>query len=292
MSIKKINYWEELKKEIERGKQGLNEGIPFSSFGSISNYICGIQQGRYDVIFASTGLGKTSFVDDAYVFGAVNYLEANPDCLHFLEIIYYSLEIQPKAKIAKYLAKKIWEDYNELTTINEIYSRGKGNRIRSKIEQLLYSYNEEMERFSDKRIYFRTSLNPDFLYKDLMGYVEKKGTIIRNNDGIVIQYIPKNPSLITLVVIDHIGLIDVGKYGNKKAAIDQISRYLVYFRNLFNLSPVVITQINRSSEQMNRRGADGDYWHPMLSDIKDTGSIGEDCNTAIGLESPHYLQIE
>jgi replicative DNA helicase len=58
-----------------------------------------------------------------------------------------------------------------------------------------------------------------------------------------------------------------------------------------NFTPVPITQINRSSEQMNRRD-NGDYWMPMLSDIKNTGNVAEDANTIIGLASPYYLQVE
>ena len=147
-----------------------------------------------------------------------------------------------------------------------------------------------MQEIQDKYIFFRNSLNPDFLYKDLMSYAESRGEVIRNKDGIIINYIPKNPALITLIVIDHIGLIDLGKYGSLKEAIDKCSKTLVFFRNIFNFSPLPIVQMNRSSEGMDRRNDDN--WMPMLSDIKNTGNLSEDANTVIGLASPFYYQVD
>lgn len=49
--------WSKLKNQINRGKQGLNTGLPMGSFTTLSKYICGIQQGRYDLIFAGTSIG-------------------------------------------------------------------------------------------------------------------------------------------------------------------------------------------------------------------------------------------
>lgn len=54
----KVKYWDKLKEKIERGKKGLNTGIPFNNFGTLSSQIKNIQQGRYDLIFAGTGIGK------------------------------------------------------------------------------------------------------------------------------------------------------------------------------------------------------------------------------------------
>jgi replicative DNA helicase len=285
----KIKYWDKLKNSIERGKQGLNTGIPFAGFSTLSKYVKNIQQGRYDLIFAGTGVGKTSFVNSAYVYGAINYLQSNPGYIHDLEIIYYSLEIKPENQIAKHIAELIWQEYGILTTINEILSVG-DCQISPEVEQLLPSYEQRMQEIQDKYLFFRSSLNPDFLYKDLISYAESRGTVIRNEEGIILEYKPKNPALITLIVIDHIGLVDLGKYGSLKEAIDKISKTLVFFRNLFNFSPVVIAQINRSQEGMDRK--EGDNWMPMLSDVKNTSNIGEDSNCVIGLAAPFYYGVD
>jgi hypothetical protein len=52
----KIKHWDKLKQDIERGKQGLNTGIPFEGFTTLSDHIKNIQPGRYDLIFAGTSV--------------------------------------------------------------------------------------------------------------------------------------------------------------------------------------------------------------------------------------------
>jgi replicative DNA helicase len=285
----KIKYWDRLKSSIERGKEGLNTGIPFQGFTTLSKQIKNIQQGRYDLIFAGTSVGKTAFVNSTYVYGAIEFLQNNPGYVHDIEIIYYSLEILPEHQIAKHIASLIWRNHGVLTSVDEILSRG-DLVIRPEVEALISLYQTKMEEIQDKYLHFRSSLNPDFLYKDLITYAESRGQVIKSPEGLIVDYIPKNPGLITLVVIDHIGLMSYSNYKDLKEAIDKASKTLVFFRNMFNFSPVVISQINRSSEQMDRR--EGDSWMPMLSDIKNTGNVAEDCNTAIGIASPFYYAVD
>lgn len=286
----KIKYWDRLKEQIERGKQGLNTGIPFAGFTTLSTQIQNIQQSRYDLIYAGTSVGKSAFVNSCYVFGAIEFLQSNPDYIHDLEIIHYSLEIKPEDQIAKHIASLIWKDYGILTDINEIKSVG-NKEIRPEIEQLVESYSKKMDEIQEKYLFYRNSLTPDYLWKDIMSYAESRGEVIRDPDGNPIDYIPNNPALITLIVIDHIGLIGLGKnYKTIKEAIDKVSSRLVTFRNVFGFSPVVISQINRSSENMDRR--DNIDWQPMLSDIKNSGAPAEDANTVIGLASPFYLGVD
>jgi len=285
----KVKYWDKLKTNIERGKRGLNKGIPFQGFTTLSNHIKNIQPGRYDLIFAGTSVGKTAFVNSTYVYGAIDFLQANPGYVHDVEIIYYSLEIPPEHQIAKHIANLIWKEHRVLTNLNEILSIG-GDTLRPEVERLIPLYEERMQEIQDKYLHYRSTLSPEYLYKDLMGYAEKRGEVVRNEDGLIINYIPNNPGLITLVVIDHIGLINYSNYKDLKEAIDKVSRTLVFFRNMFNFSPVVISQINRGSEQMDRR--ENDNWMPMLSDIKNTGNVAEDANTVIGIASPFYYGVD
>ena len=64
----KIKYWDKLQLQIERGEQGLNTGIPFDGFTTLSDHIMNIQQRRYDLIYAGTSVCKTAFVNNTYVF--------------------------------------------------------------------------------------------------------------------------------------------------------------------------------------------------------------------------------
>ncbi len=280
--------WSKLKSQIKRGTQGLNKGLPMGKLTTLSKYICGIQQGRYDLIFAGTSIGKTAFVNDAYVFGPIRYLMKNPNHINSLEIIYYSLEITPELQMAKFIALCIWEDHGILISVNEILSRGDFN-LSNHVEELIDGYETELEKL-DKYLFFKTYLEPDHFFKSIVNYASTRGTVHYDSNECIIGYTPNNPNLITEIVVDHIGLINKGKYSTIKDAIDEMSRNLVFFRNIFNFSPVAIAQINRSSEGMDRRD-NGDNWMPMMSDVKNTGNVSEDANTVIGIASPFYLQV-
>ena len=82
----------------------------------------------------------------------------------------------------------------------------------------------------------------------MITYAESRGTIVRDDHDNILEYKPKDESLITLVVIDHVGLINYKDYGSKKEAIDMTSRHLVFFRNMCGFSPIPVSQINRGSE--------------------------------------------
>jgi len=280
----KRKAWHELQVEIDRGIQGLNIGLPMG-FPRFGRHVSDVQQGRYDTIGGATGTGKTAFVDSAYVFNPYDYLRSIPDPFYSLEIIYYSLEIDPVVKLAKFVARKIWEDHGILTNTNEIFSRGV-NKLPPEVQRLIPLYQEYFDELQDNVLFFRNSLSPDYLYSDVMKYAESRGKVERNADNIVTKYTPHNPNLITLIIIDHISLIDrnVKKDKTKKDAMDRASKLLVFFRNTFKFSPVVVSQFNRGIEGMDRKQQDSQ--EPQLSDFKDTGATQEDANTVLALFNP------
>jgi replicative DNA helicase len=285
----KVKYWDRLKKEIERGEQGLNTGIPFEGFTTLSDHIQNIQQRRYDLIFAPTSIGKSAFLDSTYVYGAINFLQSNPGYIHDLEIIYYSLEIPPEDQIAKHIVGLLWKEHGILSDVNEIKSKG-NKQIRPEVKKLLLDYEDRMNEIQDSYIRFKTSLSPKSLFRDLVTYAEKRGVFQRDEEGNILSYTPNNPGLITLVIIDHIGHINYKDFNSKKEAIDMASKHLVFFRNMCNFSPVVVSQINRDKNQKHRQAEEG--WMPELQDIKDTGNLAEDANTVMGLESPFYVGVD
>lgn len=281
--------WIELKKEIKRGKKGYNKGLPMG-FKRLSKYVANIQQGRYDTIGGATGTGKTAFVDSAYVFHPYDHIIRNPNCFYDIEIIYYSLEIPPVVKLAKMVCLKIWEDYGLLSNVNEIFSKGEFH-IPEEIYKLIPLYEEYFAELQENVLFFRNSLSPDYLYKDIMSYAESRGEVIKGKNNVIKKYIPKNPNLITLIIIDHISLIDKNKQDkSKKEAIDRASKFLVFFRNNFKFSPVVVSQFNRNIEGMDRK--QNSAVEPQLSDFKDTGATQEDANTVMALFNPFRYNMD
>jgi hypothetical protein len=275
--------------QVARGEKGLNTGIPFKGFTTLSDYICNIQQGRVDTVFGETGSGKSSFVNSAYVFGGIQYILDDPGYIHNLEVIHYSLELKPEAQMAKYVASRIWDNHGILTSINELFSKGR-NKIRPEVKKLLPIYQKELDKTVGTHLFFKNTLNTKYFYKSMMDYAESRGTVKKNNKGIVIDYKPNDKALVTLVVIDHIALINTSGHANLKEAIDELMKMIIFFRNIFNFSFIPVSQVNRSSTQMDRLG-DSQHWKLKLSDIKHTGDIADASDTVVAINNPYRNNI-
>jgi replicative DNA helicase len=282
------NYLSNIYQGIENGMMGLNVGLPMG-FDRFSEHVSNIQKGRYDLIAGATGSGKTALVDSAYLCNPYDYIKANPDCINDIDIVYYSLEIDPEQKIAKLIANKLWRDHGIATSVSEIFSKGThklGNEAYRKALEVR-EYFEEM----GAKVKYRSSCSPNYLYMDMLKHAEERGTIHRDEPtepgkrGNIIGYTPNDPSVITLIIMDHIGLItpNAQDQGNLKKAIDRTSKILIMFRNIFKYSPVVVSQFNRAIESHDRMKGSNE---PKLSDLKDSGGPSEDANTVIGLYYP------
>ena len=282
--------WDQLEAQINLGMQGKNKGLPMG-FKKLSNYISNIQPGRYDLIGGATGTGKTALVDSAYMYNPIKYITQEKETDFSIKILYYSIEITPLQKIAKMVCRKLFEDYGILVDSESLFSRGNRSLLDKDIAKKVFATRDYFEKMLSDHVIFYSAASPDYVWMTVKDYVEKNGTIVRNSNKMIQEYIPHKPNEIVLVIIDHISLIDKNsKDSNKKEAIDRLSKMLVQFRNLFNISPVVVSQFNRGIEGMDRKRLDS--LEPQLSDFKDTGATQEDANTSIALFNPFRYGIE
>jgi hypothetical protein len=99
------------------------------------------------------------------------------------------------------------------------------------------------------------------------------------------SYIPNNPHLTYVVVIDHIGLIRPRQGNTLKQEIDDLSAYLVTLREKCRISPVVVQQANREQGNIERFKQGKSAF--TINDAKDSGNTVQDCNIMIALYNPH-----
>ncbi len=80
---------------------------------------------------------------------------------------------------------------------------------------------------------------------------------------------------IDMVVLDYIGLMDsTEKAENRQVAVAEISRSLKKMAATFNVAMVVLSQLNRLSEQrVDKR--------PMMSDLRESGAVEQDSDVVI-----------
>ena len=114
--------------------------------------------------------------------------------------------------------------------------------------------------------------NPVGIAKDLKKYALERGRIEQVDEYNKV-YIPENENEITIVILDHIGLLKLTQtQPTKKQAIDKMSDELRYARDFYGYSPVVISQFNRDiSNPMRIKNGDVE---PQLEDFADSSQIG------------------
>ena len=95
----------------------------------------------------------------------------------------------------------------------------------------------------------------------------------------------QNDPNLGLVIIDYLGLInsnDPNLMGREK--IDEISRSLKAIARDLNLAIICLSQLSRSNEKEKRK--------PVLSDLRDSGSIEQDADTVMFLYRENYQKSQ
>lgn len=288
--IKKVyTNFSRLYTEIKRGIEGKNEGIPMG-FSRLNKYI-GLRKSMYYLIGGNTGSGKTSFIDDAYVLNPFDWWYANKDKTEIkLHIIYRSMERSRNYKLAKWLARKIFLDTGIEIQVSKLMGWNQDEKLSPEELKIIESYEDYMNALEECVEIIDGAENPIGISTDLQKYALKHGKI-KEVDAYNKVYIPNDPNLLTIVVIDHIGLLKTTKsLATKKQAIDKMSDEIRYARDFYGFSAVVVSQFNRSISNPMRIKA-GDV-EPQLEDFKESSSTQDDADVILTLFDPIRYNVQ
>ena len=279
--------FELLKNEVEKGLNDQNGGIPMG-FERLNNYI-GIRKGIYTLVGGLTGSGKTSFVDDAYVLNPFDWTltpEGKKSGIK-IKFWYRSMERNRTYKYAKWVSRKVFLDQGIIIPVPKLL--GWTGKLTKDEHDLFLLYEDYIKEMEDSIIMYDGPENPVGIAKDLKKYAESRGKIKQLDEYNKI-YVPNDPNEITIVVIDHIGLLKTTKdLPTKKQAIDKLSNELRFARDFYGYSPVAVSQFNRDISNPIRI-KNGDV-EPQLDDFKDSSSPGEDCDVALALFDPMRYKV-
>lgn len=288
---KMMSNFERLYHEIKRGLEGRNKGIPMG-FNRLNHYV-GIRKSMYYLIGGLTGSGKTSFIDDAFVLNPFDWYYENAiknkrtDIK--LHIIYRSMERSRVYKLAKWLARRIYIDHGIEISVSSLLG-WTSERLNQKELELIESYKEYMDAMESVIEIIDGAENPVGIAKELKEYALKNGKeeVI---DEYHKRYIPNDENLITLVIIDHMGLLKKTKaQPTKKQAIDKMSDEIRYARDFYGFSFVGVSQFNRSIANPIRL-KQGDV-EPQLEDFKDSSNTQDDADIVGALFDPIRYKVD
>ena len=278
--------FENLKKEVQSGLDGRNNGIPMG-FNRLNRYI-GIRKSMYTLVGGLTGSGKTSFIDDAYVLNPFDWYISKANTTNIkLKIIYRSMERSGTYKLAKWISRKIFIDHGYLIPVNKLL--GWTDKMTKDEHDLFLMYEDYAEGMKEVINIIGGPENPVGIAKELKTHALKNGRIEQLDEYNKI-YVPNDENEVTIVVIDHIGLLKTTKdQPNKKAAIDKMSDELRYARDMYGYSPVVVSQFNRDiSSPMRLKNGDVE---PQLEDFADSSSTQNDADVVLALFDPMRYKV-
>lgn len=277
--------FELLKREVELGLEGRNNGIPMG-FNRLNRYI-GIRKSIYFLVGGLTGSGKTSFIDDAFVLNPFDWYIMQKDPGVKLRIIYRSMERSRTYKLAKWISRKIFLDHAMVIPVSKLL--GWNERLTKDEHDLFLMYEDYMNQMNDVITIIDGPENAVGVAKELKAHALQNGRI-EQVDEFNKRYFPNNENEITIVIIDHIGLLKTTKdQTTKKQAIDKMSDELRYARDFYGYTPVVVSQFNRDISNPIRI-KNGDV-EPQLEDFAESSQTQNDADVVLALFDPMRYKV-
>lgn len=303
MNKYKSKYLIGFRKNVDKGKEGLNAGLPIRS-PKLSRYLHGLLPQRLILLGGDTGSGKTAYADDHLVVHPHLFLLDNPFHPVRLKTHYWSLEISPEEKIAKWCCAEIFKIYNSDISVL-LYNDGKEDKlldsdyilgraldinekaikIKSEHEVMIDEVMERLDALLD-HIEFLTSKPTSAHIIGKLDSVAKQYGQFEEYQGEIL-YHDSEPNTIRQAVYDHIGLFAKTKEG-KKATIDDVSREWIWYRDKCKYNIIAISQFNRNIQDVQRMKLGIE---PQLGDFKDTSNTQEDANQVLALFDPYRYKI-
>jgi len=293
-----MSFTKQTLRAIDRGREGINKGIPIS-LPRLSENLCGIQKHESYLIGAPTGIGKSTLGDDIFIYDSFEYykkVKGTPDEIN-LKIDYFSFEMEKTNIVAKGIVRLLAREGIILKWgINEILSRGK-HRISDEIYNKVKEKMEYFEELEDVMEIYDEAENPTGVYSKIKSNTDKLGQTtyrtIKNYQGKEIKIRDKyklhKDNTYQIALIDHIALCRGERGFNRKQTIDKMSEYLLQFRKFNGVIPVVIQQLNYDIDNPER--VKSGRITPMLSDFGDSKYTTRDFSNVISLFNPYDKQI-
>lgn len=274
---------DQLLQNVEEGRKGklwgYGMGLP-----KLEGIIDGVTQGTYTLLFAGSGIGKSNLMMYSYIYRPLQEHLYDDN----FKITMFALEMKADIILAKLLSTYIFETYGIYLSFKEIYSKKKGYVLEDEYYEIVKECEPWLRQVESKLIIHDKAANADSVYAILMDDLKANGKFEETDSRKI--YIPNNPDLIHIVAVDHAGKLRQKDGRTKKQEIDTLSSYLVYLRNICNISPLMIMQSNRDQSSSARRQLG--MFLPQMSDVKETNEPYEDCDICMAIYSPNVDKLK
>ena len=216
-----------IKENRRRRTEGLHNSIPFT-FSRFNRVIPGIQKSNYTLLSAGTGIGKSKFAKQAYCYDAVDFVIKNPESGVKLKIFWFALEESKEAFMHSMMVMWLYREKGIYCPIKNLKSMNFSDDNEDVIPQEYINMleSDEAQRWAQKFLKYIEVIDdirhPTGIYSHIKEFCEENGQWSMKekefNIGkeIVVKevhdrFIPNDPELYVLTVIDHISCVSTEK---------------------------------------------------------------------------------
>lgn len=273
---------ESLLQAIDRGREGREQGFGIG-LPKLEQIIDGVCKGVYTLIAAESGVGKSSLMLYSYVYRPImEHLDDGK-----FKISLFSLEMSADKIMAKLLSTYIFETYGVRLSIKQLLSVQKGFILNDECYDIVRECIPWMQKVENILTIYDKSATANSIYSNILKELEERGHFEETEKRKI--YHPDDPDLVHLVIIDHLARVFCSPGNTLKQEMDLTSKYLYSLKNRCGISPIVIQQMNRGIQSMDRR-KEG-MVVPLTSDLKDTNSTVEDAEIILAIFSPDKAKL-
>lgn len=274
---------ESLMQAIDRGREGKEQGYSIG-LPKLEQIVDGVCKGVYTLIAGESGTGKSSFMLYSYLYCSLKeHLDDGK-----LRISLFSLEMNSDKILAKLLSTYIFETYNIRLSVKELLSVKKGYILSDENYQIVKECIPWMKKVEKILTIYDKSATANFIYSSILKELEARGHFEETDKRKI--YYPDDPEVVHLVVVDHIARVFCSPGNTLKQEMDLTSKYLYSLKNRCGISPIVIQQMNRNIQNIERR-KEG-LVVPLTSDLKETNSTVEDSEIILAIFDPDKAKLK
>jgi replicative DNA helicase len=223
-----------------------------TDFTEFDNMTSGLQKGELVIIAARPSMGKTALAVNIAQNAAVN---------HDATVAIFSLEMSKESLLRRMLASQAWVDQRNLQT--GFLSHDDHDKLQKALGQLVES-----------RLFIDDSAGIS------LAEMRAKARRLKQTKG-----------SLDLIMVDYLQLMTATvpssgrkNYENRTQEVSAISRGLKALAKELDVPVVALSQLSRASE---RRGDDK---RPMLSDLRESGSIEQDADVVAFIHRESYYK--
>jgi len=266
LSIRSIEHVAlEETKYIDDRRKGLIKSLrtPWEKYNDVS--MGGIEWHTMHTIAGASGSGKTAILNQL----ETDLITLNPD--EDFEVLSFNFEMLARNLVGRKYSKALGK------TVQQIHSAKKGYDVSDNDFQLILAAQEKVRKL------------PIF-------YVDEAGTVndIRQT---IFKFAKKNPKKGLIVTLDHTILVN-GKQGEMERMIlvdlvKMFKKAIKYFAKINkNFSVILLSQLNRNIEELERTGEPGIQNYPKKRDVFGGDALYQMSDIVMVTMNPYQMGME